>query len=302
MRITATLFLVAMATRLGGQTAASPTTAVGAVHGYVSVTGGRLYYESAGAGSPVVFINGANLDARLWDTQFAALAATHRVIRYDERGFGRSSPADVPYAAAEDLELLLDSLHITRASLVGLSLGGRIALDFALDHPSEVDRLVLVAPGMSGWRFSVGDTSWAPAWRSAKARGDSVGMASAWLGSAWMKPAMEQPRLRPLLRGLIVASASYWMGLVRHGDRERAADRPALGRTQELRACTLVVVGSRDVPDILHIADTLIATIPHARRVTLDGVGHVVNLEDADHFMPLLAEFLRATPSNERCN
>jgi pimeloyl-ACP methyl ester carboxylesterase len=92
------------------------------------------------------------------------------------------------------------------------------------------------------------------------------------------------------------------MGLVRHGDTERAADPPALGHTQAIRVCTLVVVGSLDVPDILHIADTLIATIPGARRVTLDGVGHVVNLEDLDRFTRVLAEFLRAAPSNERCN
>jgi pimeloyl-ACP methyl ester carboxylesterase len=78
--------------------------------GYVAVTHGRLYYESAGAGPVVVFLNGANLGARMWDAQFTALAGTHRVIRYDERGFGRSSPADVPYAAVQDLWMLLEAL------------------------------------------------------------------------------------------------------------------------------------------------------------------------------------------------
>ena len=278
-----------------------PTTpSVRVASGYVTVTRGRLYYEAAGTGPVVVFLNGANLDARMWDAQFTALAATHRVIRYDERGFGRSSPADVPYTAAQDLWMLLAALHVTHASLVGLSLGGRIALDFAVAHPSIVDRLVLASPGISGWRFSAGDTSWAPAWRAAKARKDSVGMASAWLRSGWMTPAMEQRRLRPILRKLIVASAGYWMGLVRHGDTERPADPPALGHTQTIRACTLVIVGSRDVPDILRIADTLVATIPNVRRLVFDGAGHVVNLEDSDRFTRAAAEFLRAAPPNER--
>jgi pimeloyl-ACP methyl ester carboxylesterase len=285
-----------------GQVPTSANSAFKAEKGYVALTGGRLYYEVAGTGSTVVFLNGANLDARMWEPQFAALAASHRVIRYDERGFGRSSAADVPYSASDDLDMLLDSLHITKVSLVGLSLGGRIALDFALQHPSSVDRLVLASPGISGWRFSLGDTSWAPSWRAAKARNDSVGMARAWLGSGWMQPAMEQSRLRPILRTLIVASAGYWIGLVRHGDTERPADPPALGRTRAIRACTLIVVGSRDVPDILRIADTLIATIPRARRVMLKGVGHVVNLEDPDRFTRELSDFLRAAPSNERCN
>ena len=229
----------------------------------------------------------------MWDAQFAALAGTHRVVRYDERGFGRSSPADVPYAAEQDLATLLDSLRVTHASLVGLSLGGRIALDFSLAHPTVVQRLVLAAPGISGWRFGLGDTSWAGAWRSARARADSIGMARAWLASDWMKPAMEQARLQPILRELIVASAGYWQGLVQHGDTEREAMPPALGRTENIHVPTLIIVGSRDVPDIGRIADTLMATIPRARRLTLYGVGHLVNLEDPERFTAAVDEFLR---------
>jgi len=271
----------------------SPAPAGAAESGYVAVDGGRLYYEAAGTGTVVVFINGANLDAHMWDAQFVALAAHHRVIRYDERGFGKSSPANVAYAADEDLWTLLRSLHVPRASLVGLSLGGRIALDFALAHPSGVDRLVLASPGISGWTFSRGDTAWVAVARAAAARNDSVGIALAWLESAWMTPAMEQPRLRPILRKLIVTSAGNWMQLVHHGDTERAANPPALGRTQFIGTPTLIIVGSRDVPDILRIADTLCATMPNARRVIFDGSGHVVNLEQPARFTREIEDFLR---------
>lgn len=265
--------------------------------GFVGIDGGRLYYQVAGMGPVVVFINGANLDAHMWDAQFAALARDHRVIRYDERGFGRSSPANVAYSADHDLWELCQALRVTHASFVGLSLGGRIAIDFALAHPGAVDRLVLASPGISGWNFARGDTSWVPVARAAAAQKDSIGVARAWLESDWMKPAMEQARLRPILRQLITASAGYWMGLHRHGDTERPAQPPALGRTRNIGAPTLVIVGSRDVPDIQHIADTLVATMPHVRRVVFAGAGHVVNLEQSARFTNLVAKFLRPTPN-----
>jgi pimeloyl-ACP methyl ester carboxylesterase len=262
--------------------------------GYVQIAGGRLYYEAAGSGPAIVLLHSGNFDSRTWDPQFRALAKDHRVIRYDARGLGRSSPADVLYAAHEDLLALLDTLRVARASLVGLSGGSRIAIDFALANPSRVDRLVLASPGLSGWRFrEVGDTSWAAAWRAAAARKDSVGMAVSWLSSDWMKPAMEHPELRARLREWILAGDGNWIGLVRHGDR--VANPPALGRTYLLQPPTLVIVGSRDLPEIHHIVDTLTATVPHIQRVTFDGSGHMVNLEQPDRFTQLVHDFLRPT-------
>jgi pimeloyl-ACP methyl ester carboxylesterase len=118
--------------------------------GRVTVPGSSLFYESAGTGRPVILLHGGNLDRRMWDAEFDALRAAHRVIRYDARGYGRSGPADTAFSAHHDLLALMDTLQLSRASLVGLSMGGRIAMDFALSHPDRVDRLVLVAPGISG--------------------------------------------------------------------------------------------------------------------------------------------------------
>ncbi|HVT38084.1 MAG TPA: alpha/beta hydrolase, partial [Gemmatimonadaceae bacterium] len=118
--------------------------------GAVGVNGTQLFYEEAGSGPVVVLLHGANLDRRMWDPQFLPLAREHRVIRYDLRGYGRSGPADTPYQAHEDLRALLGALQVQRTSLIGLSGGGRIAIDFALANPQMVDRLVLAAPGLSG--------------------------------------------------------------------------------------------------------------------------------------------------------
>src|SRR5256886_12624717 len=118
----------------------------------------------------------------MWDEQLPILRSHSRVIGYDARGSGRPGPADTAYQAHTDLYALLQHLAVGRVSLVGVSLGGRIAIDFALNHPDMVDKLVLAGPGLSGWRdWSAEDTTWhitAPRARHAPH--------SIWVGVAWV--------------------------------------------------------------------------------------------------------------------
>jgi 3-oxoadipate enol-lactonase len=276
----------------GGFTQAIASS-LGVDTGTVVVNGTQLFYEATGRGSPVVLLHGGNLDRRMWDAQFIPLAQEHRVIRYDLRGFGKSGPADSPFQHHEDLRALLVALHVPRASLVGLSGGGRIAIDFALAYPEMVDRLVLAAPGLSGWQYSRADTAFFPEARRARDRGDAAGLGIAWLGSAYMRPAMEHSELVPSLREMAANNGTNWMGLLKHGNLERDADPPALHRTALLRAPILLVVGTRDVPDIQGIADTLAAHAPNLRRETFQGAGHMVNMEQPQRFTALVRDFLR---------
>jgi 3-oxoadipate enol-lactonase len=263
--------------------------------GTASVNGTTLFYEAAGHGSVVVLLHAGNLDRRVWDPQFLPLAREHRVIRYDQRGYGRSGPADAPYRHHEDLRALLDGLGIQRASLVGLSGGGRIALDFALAYPGRVDRLVLAAPGLSGWKYAnAGDTAYFAEARRARDRGDAAALGIALLGNAYMRPAMEHPELVAPLREMAAANGKAWMGLLKHGDLEQVADPPALHRTAALRVPTLLVVGVRDTPDILAIADTLATSVPGIRRVMFEGAGHLVNMEQPQRFTNLILAFLQS--------
>jgi pimeloyl-ACP methyl ester carboxylesterase len=261
--------------------------------GSILVNGTHLFYEEAGRGSAVILLHAGNLDRRIWDLQFARLAQEHRVVRYDLRGYGKSGPADKPFQHHEDLRVLLDSLNIGRASLVGASGGGRIAIDFALAYPERVDRLVLAAPGLSGWEYSRGDTAYFAAARVARDRGDTAALGIAWLGSAYMLPAMEHPELVRQLREISGDNGKHWMALLQHGDLERVADPPAIRRLDSLRAPTLLIVGTRDVADIQGIADTLSARVPLLHRVSVKGAGHLVNMEQPDRFTTLVLDFLR---------
>ena len=89
----------------------------------------------------------------MWEDQIEALERAHTVIRYDLRGFGRSAPGTAPYTHADDLAGLLDHLQLDRVSLVGLSLGGGAAINFAATHPQRVEELVVVDPSLGGFSW-----------------------------------------------------------------------------------------------------------------------------------------------------
>jgi 3-oxoadipate enol-lactonase len=116
------------------------TDVMTAATGVMTVPGARVAYQAAGDGPAVVLIHGFGLDLRMWDPQLPVLAARCRAVRYDCRGFGASGPLDpaVPYTHAGDLIALLDHLAIADAVLVGLSFGGRVALQTALAAPDRV--------------------------------------------------------------------------------------------------------------------------------------------------------------------
>lgn len=118
------------------------------MHGFASVNGARLHYELQGGGFPVVLLQGGPQDLHFWDAQVGPLARHFTVLRHDPRGCGLSeAPHGQPFAAHADVRALLDQLFMDRVHLVGHSLGGRVALDFAMAFPERVSCLVLVAPG-----------------------------------------------------------------------------------------------------------------------------------------------------------
>ena len=277
-----------------GPSRPTPNAAVATVDtGRVAVDGGSLYYEAAGSGTPVILLHGGNLDRRMWDAQFALLRQRYRVIRYDARGFGRSSAADRPFAAHHDLAALFRALNLSRAALVGLSMEGRIAIDFSLAHPEMVDRLVLAAPGISGGKWAEdGDTLWLVQARAAAARGDSIGVSLAWLGSAYIRTALHPPERAALIRQMVVDNSAYWMGIVRHQDLEREASPPAADHLHDLRVPVLLLVGESDTRFIHDVADAIATRAPRVRRVDLPRVGHMLNLEATEQFNGELLTFL----------
>jgi pimeloyl-ACP methyl ester carboxylesterase len=110
----------------------------------------RIYYEVIGDGQPLVLLHTGLTTSQMWDAQWETFAEHFRVIRYDFRGFGWSRMPPGPFSPREDLYQLLRFLGIERASLVGASMDGQVAIDFTLEHPEMVAALIPVGAGVSG--------------------------------------------------------------------------------------------------------------------------------------------------------
>ncbi len=257
------------------------------------------YYEEQGSGPAVILIHGHGADRRLWEHQAPALArAGYRAIRYDVRGHGRSSIPLSGYTWEEysaDLKALLDQLAIARAHLVGLSMGGGIALQFALDHRSRVLSLVLVDSALPGFGYSKEMESAVEELRQAVRReGPRKAFERLWLAHPMFDGIRRFPERFALLREMALSypAADYLE------DAEYAPpERQFVDRLSEVSAPTLVVVGELDIPDFQLIADVLAENIPGAEKRVVPDTGHVPPLEQPEQMNRLLLDFLAKGPS-----
>jgi len=256
--------------------------------GWLQVKGGELFFECAGEGEPVAFLHGFGLDLRTWIPQWEAFHSAFRVIRYDLRGFGRSSlPPAHDYSHEDDLKLLLSHLDAGPAHIVGLSMGGRMALRFATAYPEMVRSLVLADSALDGYAWS---DDWQARWKAMCASAKAGRVAEA--KRQWLEhPLFDSARTlhcASLLSAMIDDySGWHWQ----HSDTARTPTPALTGRLQEICSPSLVITGSHDVPDFQAIAELLARGLPRARREIIEGSGHIVNLEAADTFNNVLLRF-----------
>jgi pimeloyl-ACP methyl ester carboxylesterase len=291
MKIRIVLFVLSLSITCLAQLTMAQTAPANASHGFAPVSGGKLYYEVAGQGHALVLIHGGQLDNRMWDDQFQFFAQKYKVIRYDVRGFGSSPAATQPFSSKDDLEELLKHLKIDKAYVVGLSLGGRIAIDFAIAHPDMVDALVLAGPGLSG--FDLPPDPLEIQILQAAQNGDAEKAADLWLKSAYMAPAMKNPQLAPRLRKLALDNAKENLD---NPILEKDIFAQSEDHLPEIKANTLVIIGSLDVKGIHEIAGLLRARILNSADTVIQGAGHMLNMERPQEFNSIVLGFLEKQP------
>lgn len=261
--------------------------------GFAPVNGTRLYYEIAGSGHPLLFIHAGIADCRMWDPQWEALADRYTLVRFDIRGFGRSEQPGVLCSLTDDLSSLLAYIGIDHPYIVGCSMGGSLAIDFALEYREEVAALVTVGAGLGGYQHT--DPGTLAQWEAidaALARGDQAEAVELevrmWVDGVGRSPGEVAQTVRERVREMDLA-------LIQRGAPEletKKIDPPAIGRLGELSVPTLVLVGRHDLPGVQETADLLAGGIKGARKVELAGAAHVPNMEVPEQFNALLVEFL----------
>lgn len=273
----------------------------GADSGYVDVDGGRLYFETAGAGVPVVLVHGNFGDRRHWDEQFHAFAREFRVIRYDLRGFGRSSlPSEGrPYSHHDDLAALLRALAVDAAHIVGISMGASIAADFAVTHPDNTLSLVSAGPWVSGYQSSSAEiesmwAAYAAVTQAFEAGGPRAAM-DAWSASPFWLSATPDTTVREQLRR-IGRDHRFWE--FAHEDPATNVEPRTVTRIGSLAMPVLVITSEQD--PMHEVADFLARGIPAAHRAVLPDAGHMMQMDQPAAFNRIVLEFMRRTVGSAR--
>lgn len=260
------------------------------VTGSAEVAGASLFYELSGAGSPLVLVHAMTLDHRTFDPQVGALAERHRVLRYDCRGYGRSSlPGSVRYAHGRDLVALLDSVGIDEpVAVFGVSMGGQIGLETALRSPERVRAVVTLGSVVGGWTFSPSTQALLGAIAQAVASGGVDAAKIAWRESALFTHARRDPAVRSLVDAML-DDYSGW-----HWVNQSVLDPlqpPMIERLAELAVPVLALVGEHDSEDARRAAELIAAKAPRAESRVLPGLGHLANLEAPELVTRLVLEF-----------
>jgi 3-oxoadipate enol-lactonase len=253
--------------------------------------GGHLWFETAGSGPWVTFLHPGLWDARVWDREFEAWADRFQMLRYDFRGYGRSSRlSGAPYSHVDDLRALLDHVGVDETALVGCSMGGGAEIDFALTEPAQVTALAAIAASLSGFEPLEEEEDWweeraAPIQRAIEA-GD-LEMAEDLRLAIWAPMGVEAEGGGAIRR--IAFDNIHEMTM--DESAEVGIDPPAATRLGEIDVPTLVVIAEHDPPDQKRCGELIAREVLDGRAVTIDA-DHVVNLRNPEAFEAAVLPFL----------
>jgi len=256
--------------------------------------GAKLHFEIAGEGPVVTMIHPGLWDMRTWDREFDRFVEEgHRVLRYDVRGYGKSSRPDpgATYSNVRDLDALLEAADVTLTALVGCSMGGGIAIDYALAFPAKVWGLVPVATALGGFEATEEEEEW---WAQ---RDEPIEAA---IEAADLERAQEL-RLEiwaPLGtdddRGARIRQIAFdnLHEILMDESGEERLDPPAAHRLEEIDVPTLILEAEHDPPDMKRLANFLVREVIGSRKVVVEDSDHVVNMRQPERFEELVLPFL----------
>ena len=266
--------------------------------GYVAVSGNaRIYFEEKGQGTPIMLLPGHSLDTRMWNGQFDEFAKHHRVVRFDFRGYGKSSEQTetFQFTHLDDLLTLMDSLHIEKAHIVGLSMGGFIAGDMLGIAPERMLSCVLASGGpktqkgpsepMDGAEKAKRDIDIA----ALKAKGVDK-MKEEWLEALMASGGSRKECMREPLR-IMITDWTAWQPL--HKEVRLIYGMDAVKQLKQKCPTVPTLILEGGAPGNKHSGKSwLTEFLPNSRVEVLPDCGHMMNIEQPELFNKAVLDFI----------
>jgi pimeloyl-ACP methyl ester carboxylesterase len=225
----------------------------------------------------------------MWDDQFETFAESYQVIRYDQRGFGQSAvPTGEPFRPIDDLKALLEHLSITQAHILGMSMGGTVAIDFVLAYPAMARTLIVVDGDPSGFDLPEIGVWWDAYIADARANGPKVANKNI-LSIPVLRADMAIPHVA---RRVEQMHLDYSCWYVLNEDPRYGLEPPALQQLDQINVPTLIVVGEDDYHGFQEAANFMLEKIPQAQKVVIPRAGHFSNMCEPQQFNAAVLDFL----------
>ena len=247
--------------------------------GFIEAGSDKLYYEEAGEGETIVFVHDGLLHSVTWDYQFSFFSDKYHVVRYDRRGYGKSTDPEKQYSNIEDLNEIFKQLKIEQAHLIGMSAGGGLCIDFTLQYPEKVRSLVLVGAVVSGFPYTQHFLT-----RGGHFQPSDYSSYEALAKYYFTKDpyTMYEKNTAAREKGLKIIN-EFQHNLYREKSRLNTGRNPqAINSLNKINVPALIIVGEYDIPDCFVHAGAMKAGIPNSRMVIINDAGHHVPTEKPD--------------------
>jgi len=272
------------------------SSASATIKGYIKAGHLKVYYEVTGSGKPLLLLHAGLQDMRMWDEQIKAFSHRYKVITIDLPEHGKTIGIDTITPVADVIKTILDNLHIQTTSVIGLSLGSVCATDFVIAYPERVEKLLLISPGLYGFRkFLLMDTlSQKISDRNdMKYSTDNADTIATYFTATWC----DGPYRKPAEVNAVVHAYIYnttRQHFLQHGLKNfpKFNEPSAAEKINSIQKPVLIIDGDIDVPLVISIAGVLQKQISGAERITIKNVAHMLNMEEPALFNKAVLKFL----------
>jgi 3-oxoadipate enol-lactonase len=261
--------------------------------GYIKVGSDKIFYETAGEGSVLIFLHDGLVHREIWDDQFSFFSQKYKVVRYDRRGYGNSSATSGAYSNIEDLNSLFTHLQVDKACLIAMSSGGRLAIDFTLRFPEKVSSLVLVGAVVGGFPYT----------QHFYNRGGHLPSEFKSAEDRRLYYALDDPyeifHENKTAKEKVARLVKSFPRKGRGSTSSASPAEPAYRRLNQIKIPTLILVGEFDIPDVHAHAGAIQAGIIDSKRDIIPNSGHLIPIEQPALFNKAVEKFLEANSIKE---